>query len=467
MKIGWDDDLPEHIKKRWCHWLASLTALEHFSFPRCLKPEGFEDCEFAQLHHLADASEYAYGSVSYLLMRNSSNKMHCALLMDKSRVAPLRLPTVPRMELTAATVAVKMDGVLRRELQLDLAQSMFWTDSTVVLKYLQNETTRYRTFVANRVSAILKGSDVEQWRHVGTDKNPADCASRGQKVSDFMKNTSWISGPEFLCSPVECWPKSPLSDAETALDDPEIKRVTVNSVSVEESVNPFKKLIHYFSSWMKLKRTVVWFMKLKDLLWSLFQRRKELCAANEEECLDSGQQLVKSQMNSFKESNKSTRISVEDLEKAELHIIQFCQKEKFSEEIAALNKRQNVKRSSPLYKLNPVLQDGVLQVGERLSRAAMPVSNKQPIILSKDFHISDLVLQQIHKETGHGGRNHMLSELRQKFWMTRANMAVRKICGRCVTCRHLHGQAGRQLMADLPLQRVQPDEEWTISGHLN
>lgn len=157
-------------------------------------------------------------------------------------------------------------------------------------------------------------------------------------------------------------------------------------------------------------------------------------------------------MNSFKESYESTHISVEDLENAELDIIRFCQKEKFSEEIAALHKRQNVKRSSPLYKLNPIRQDDVLHVGGRLSRAAMPVSNKQPIILSRDFHISDLVIQQIHKETGHAGHNYMLSELRQRFWMTRANTAIRKIYGRCVMCRRLHGKAGRQLMADLPQQ---------------
>ena len=87
-KIGWDDHLPEPIKRRWCDWLSSLTALEHFSFPRCLKPEGFENYKSAQLHHFADASEYAYGSVSYLLMQDTVNKTHCAFLMGKSRVAP-------------------------------------------------------------------------------------------------------------------------------------------------------------------------------------------------------------------------------------------------------------------------------------------------------------------------------------------------------------------------------------------
>lgn len=74
---------------------------------------------------------------------------------------------------------------------------------------------------------------MEQWKHEGINKNPADCVSRGQKVDDRLKNTSWISGPEFLCGLVECWPKSPLSNAEIALDDPEIKKVMVNSIGVE------------------------------------------------------------------------------------------------------------------------------------------------------------------------------------------------------------------------------------------
>lgn len=458
LKIGWDDDLPEHIKKRWCDWLAGLTALEHFSFPRCLKPEDFGECAFAQLHHFADASEYAYGSVSYLLMRSTNNKLHCVFMMGKSRVAPLRSPTIPRMELTAATVAVKMDGVLRRELQLELTDSIFWTDSTVVLKYLENETTRYRTFVANRVSAILKDSDVEQWRHVGTDKNPADCASRGQRVCDFMKNTSWMSGPDFLWGPVECWPKTPSNNAECVLDDPEIKKFTVSYIAVAQNVAPFKRLVNHFSSWMKVKQAVAWFMKFKALLQSLCQRRKELCAAVKEISSKSNQQLIQNQMKSFKESYKTTHISLEDLDKAEQSIIRFCQKEKFSEEIASLKKGQSVKRSSPLYKLNPILQDDILRVGGRMSRAAMPEDGKQPIILSKDFHIAELILQQIHKETGHGGRNHMLSELRQRFWLTSANAAIRKVCGRCVICRRLHGKAGKQIMADLPQERVLPDD---------
>lgn len=458
LKIGWDDDLPEHIKRRWTDWLTSLPALEHFSVARCFKPKDFGNDVFAQLHHFADASEDAYGSVSYLLMRNTSNETQCAFMMGKSRVAPLRPPTIPRLELTAATVAIRMDSVLRRELQLNLAESVFWTDSTVVLQYLRNETTRFRTFVANRVAAILKGSDVEQWKHISTDKNPADCASRGQRVDEFMKNRTWVSGPDFLRSPVEFWPNTPLNCPEITSGDPEIKKATVNKIEVEENVAPFKRLINYFSSWTKLKRAVAWFLKLKALLWSLCQKRKELCVTSVENSFDNDRQLRQSQIDSFRTSFKPTQISVEDLNQAELDIIRFCQKEKFSEEVSALHKGQSVKRNSHLYKLNPVLQEDLLRVGGRLSWAAMPEIAKQPIILSRDFHISDLVLQQIHEETGHGGRNHMLSELRQKFWIPSANTAIRKIIAKCVTCRRLHGRVGKQLMADLPQERVLPDD---------
>ncbi|KAL6483375.1 hypothetical protein MHYP_G00082470 [Metynnis hypsauchen] len=88
----------------------------------------------------------------------------------------------------------------------------------------------------------------------------------------------------------------------------------------------------------------------------------------------------------------------------------------------------------------------------------MPESSKQPVILSRDFHITDLLLQQIHLKTGHGGRNHMLSELWQRFWIPSANMAIRKVIGKCVMCRRLHGKVGNQLMADLPQERVIPDD---------
>lgn len=127
--------------------------LSDFGVDQCFKATHFGETVFVQLHHFCDASEEGYGTVTYLVQENSSNKVHCAFVMGKAGVIPLKPTTVPCLELTAATMAGHMDKMLRRELQL--VDSVFWTDSTAVLKYVNNEMTRFRTFVANSVLDIL------------------------------------------------------------------------------------------------------------------------------------------------------------------------------------------------------------------------------------------------------------------------------------------------------------------------
>lgn len=151
-------------------------------------------------------------------------------------------------------------------------------------------------------------------------------------------------------------------------------------------------------------------------------------------------------------------LTVEELKEAELEIVRSCQRKRFPEELSSLFKNQPVKRTSHLYKLNPVLDDGVLRVGGRLSRAAMPEESKHPIILCRDLHITDLILRHVHEEVGHNGRAHMLARLRQRYWVTGAGAAIRKIVSKCVVCRRVQGAPGSQQMADFSLNRVSPDE---------
>jgi len=86
-----------------------------------------------QLHHFSDASEVAYGSVSYLRTIYADSEIHCAIVYSKSRVAPIKTMTIPRKELAAAAVSVQVDKTLRRELDYQIEDSYFWTDSMVVL----------------------------------------------------------------------------------------------------------------------------------------------------------------------------------------------------------------------------------------------------------------------------------------------------------------------------------------------
>ena len=109
------------------------------------------------VHHFADASRIAYGTVSYIRLTNYEGKLHCAFLFGKSRLADVKPMTIPRLELCAAVVAVQVDQMLRKELELNLEESVFWTDSMSVLQYIRNESTRFHTFVASRLAIIHNG----------------------------------------------------------------------------------------------------------------------------------------------------------------------------------------------------------------------------------------------------------------------------------------------------------------------
>ena len=442
--LGWDDAIPASAAQEWRDWVKELQTLDGFRTSRCLKPPNFGEITSAQLHHFADASEEGYGTVTYLLLHNHQGLAHRAFIMGKSRVAPLKTVTIPRMELTAAVVAARMDKLWRRELRMELQDSVFWSDSTSVLKYIKNETSRFRVFVANRVSEILRMSNPSQWRYVSTTCNPADLASRGVRVESFLKDEIWMCGPSFLLQPKEAWPVDPDDLGKLTAGDPEVKVSAIVSVEQEKD-NAVTCLINRSSSWTRLLRVMAWILKLKALLLNI-RKRKE---ATDQSASSEGQ---------HKDIKMCCRyLSLEEIKNSELEIIKFCQMQKYSEEFSCLQRGESVKANSHIYKLDPILDDGVLRVGGRLSKAAMPEESKHPAIIAKDLHISDLIIRHIHKAVGHGGRNHVLSKLRQRYWIPSASVAIRKILSRCVVCRRLHGTIGHQQMADLPADRVSPD----------
>lgn len=118
--------------------------------------------------------------------------------MGKARVAPLKPVTIPRLELTAALVSIKVSASLQRELDYEKIKEVFWTDNQVVLGYTGNDVRRFHVFVANRVQRIWDHSSADQWRCVKTKDNPADEASRGLSAEQLVQNSRWLTGPAFL-----------------------------------------------------------------------------------------------------------------------------------------------------------------------------------------------------------------------------------------------------------------------------
>ncbi|XP_063955063.1 uncharacterized protein LOC135153986 [Lytechinus pictus] len=441
LKLKWDEPVPDREGQEWEDWLKDLPEMSNMSINRCIKPHDFGAVKDYQLHHFSDASEKAYGAVSYLVMVNTEGTVNCSLILAKSRLTPLKKVTVPRLELMAATLATKLDGVLRQELDVNISKSTFWTDSTIVLRYIKNEDRRFKTFVANRVAAIRDKSDPNQWRHVRTSLNPADEASRGMTANEMKENKRWLHGPDFLYHDESTWPED-VTDVKLGNDsDLEVKSDGKSfMVETTETDHTLEFLSHY-STWYRLKRAVCWIRRF--FVWLKHK--------------------------SDPPETLKARLTLDEMREAEKKILSYEQKRAFPEEINALNTAQSddgganqkwktVKKNSKIYKLDPKMDDGLLRVGGRLSRSSLPHEANHPVILPKDSHVTMLILRKIHEVSGHSGRNHMISILHQKYWITGASSLIRNMVGKCVMCKRQRGKVMEQQMSDLPEDRIRPDE---------
>ena len=248
-QAAWDEMVPDDIKARWEKWRGELHALAELKIRRCYKPDNFGHVKTVELHSFSDASVNGYGQCSYLRMINDRDEVHCALVMAKSRLTPLKPVTVPRLELTAAVVSMKISSLLQKELNYQDMQEFFWTDSRVVLGYISKEARLFHTFVANRVQAIRDHASPEQWRYVDTKDNPADDASRGLGANELIRSERWWNGLNFLWKPL---PNETNFDPQVPPDDPEVRKVKVLASTSAEHSDLIDDIKH-FSNWFHAK----------------------------------------------------------------------------------------------------------------------------------------------------------------------------------------------------------------------
>ncbi|XP_064621732.1 uncharacterized protein LOC135484315 [Lineus longissimus] len=430
-KLGWDDGMSQHQQQQWNRWLEDLPKLENFSVPRCLRSEDQDTVVHNQLHHFSDASEGGFGATSYLRQEDIYGRVHCALVMTKAKLTPLKTTTIPRLELTAAVEAVKLDKLLRSELEIPLCESVFWTDSMIVLYYIRNKTKRYQTFVANRVAKIHESTVPTQWRHVPTDQNPADDVSRGMTADELIGsgNDRWRNGPEFLKQQETQWPKEPIViETEGMIEvKPEVKVYATNPTQ-DGGQQAISTMINHYSCWYRLKKGIAWMLRLKKVLHQKV-KNKDI----------PGQVAM---------TPPRRGLTVDELLEAEQEVLKFVQKKAFGDIQANF-------KTCKLKKLNPVLDsDGILRVGGRLENSNLPDETKHQIILPKKHHVVDLIVRYSHNLTGHSGSERILTEVRQKFWIIKGRLAVRRNNTKCLHCRKRNVKPMIQQMADLPSDRV-------------
>ncbi len=453
-KIGWDDEIEGNDLLVWQQWKDGLVKLSDFSVPRCYKPKDFGQVVSCQLHHFADASEVGYGTASYIRLVDTAGQIACSLIMGKARVTPLKKTSIPRLELTAATMAVRLHNTLIAEIDMAIDRVVFWTDSTTVLRYIRNETSRYHTFVANRVAVIRGSTEIDAWRYVDTKSNTADFASRGIKFDDGISIQRWLRGPEFLWSDEARWPADIL-DSELVTHEVDVEekhdvagKSSVVAASIAEPVSPLAALINYHSQWHKLRRAVGWLIEIADVL----KRRAALRSEMSGQPADAVRKALA--------GVKRTVLRVVSLNKATEALVKHEQAASFPDEIECLSGAQPraVKRTSPLHKFDIFLDEGVIRVGGRLGRARLQYGAKHPYVLPKCSRVSTMLVEETHASVGHLGTNSVLAALREEYWVLRASVLIQSVVRKCVRCRRYQAKPGEQKMADLPAERVTASE---------
>lgn len=211
------------------------------------------------------------------------------------------------------------------------------------------------------------------------------------------------------------------------------------------------KVFERFSSWTRLRKIVAWILRYKNIL----QRQVQQCKTSEK---------ISYQAN----TEKVIPLSVSELKEAEEEIIRHVQNQGFKEEMQELRhtaketqERRNkkaVKKSSSIHKLDPVLENGLIRVGGRLHHAPIKSDAKHPVILPRNHHVVNLIINYYHRASGHSGIEYTLSLIRQRFWIIAARSSVRSIVNTCFNCRRRQAPTMQQKMASLPVDRITPSK---------
>lgn len=290
------------------------------------------------------------------------------------------------------------------------------------------------------------------WKWVAGESNPADLASRGTPANSLVNNSLWWNGPEWLKLTEPNWPKCtpPPGDLKNEISA-EFKIVSHIVLKKPLTKGP------WFNS--KVKSPLVAYKNFNrqravPLLqaYSSFKKLKRVMAT-----------ILRAITNFRKGKNGSRKIgplSNDELQQAEIKMIQMDQELTFSKELTALKNNEPCKNAS-MWLDN---QNKILRLSGRVQSENLAFNEMYPIILSPTSDLVPLIIREAHLKTLHGGVQLTLQNIRQKFWVDKARQMARKIINHCPTCFRHKIKLSKQLMAVLPKQRTKPQRPFSVVG---
>ncbi|XP_062539155.1 uncharacterized protein LOC134207453 [Armigeres subalbatus] len=420
--IGWHEELPPKLMAQWKKLRNELTELVDIKIPRRVTVDNVNSWE---IYGFADASVKAYGCCVYLRSVKTNDAPEMFLLCGKSRVTPIKEVdrkskddnnpcemTIPRLELCAALLLAEQVTKVIKALDVTVDRVILWSDSQIVLSWLQFMNPTTSIFVRNRVNQIRELTSNYEWKYVPTKNNPADHISRGLYPKQLTESDLWWRGPNTEnAGPVVLLCEKIVPDSNHVMDT-----------------------ILKCSNFRKLER-----------IFGYILRFIENCRKK----------------NDQRRSGKLNRL---DFDAALLAMVKVVQQETLSEEINCL--KAGIMLKGKLNKLNPIIEtdSGLLRVGGRLRNSDLPYNQRHPMILPEKHHLTELIIETFHREHLHVGQNGLLAVLRRCFWPMNAKRAIHRVLRRCVKCFRVQPKDTTQFMGDLPKCRVTVAEPFARTG---
>ncbi|XP_054085783.1 uncharacterized protein LOC128921654 [Zeugodacus cucurbitae] len=422
--LSWDTPLPDNLCREWLKYRSLLPELNQVRIGRWI---GMTPHVPTSLHGFCDASVHAYAAVIYTRTSCSNDSIRFTLLTARTKVAPLKAATIPRLELSAALLLAETLQNVRDAMGLADVPYYLWSDSAIVLCWLKKNPITLKPFTCNRVRRIQELTSPARWHHIRSAQNPADCTSRGITPEELLVHPLWWHGPDETHMIYSTNNDTLLSKDESEVIVAETRNTNKMIVLVSHPLYTHRPngqtilLTERFSTITRLLGTIAIILR-----W--LQRRRHL---------------------------RQPVIVAQELDDALYTIIRLEQEEHFADEIRHLKSRSGLVSSSRILPLNPFLDENqILRVGGRIHKAELAHDSRFPIILPKATPLVKLLLQQAREVTLHGGTQLMLHTLRRRFWILSARQAVKSFIHNCVICRRHRGEVLTQQMASLPGQRV-------------
>ncbi|KAF0721556.1 Integrase catalytic domain-containing protein, partial [Aphis craccivora] len=426
--VGWDDPLPSDIQVDWDAFTSELPSLLTIRVPRYINTFCGAPCF---LLGFCDASQRGYAAVVYIRVADTTVGDPVFLIGAKTKVAPIKTLTIPRLELNAASLLARwlsrVKGVLAS--QLNIIGVRAWSDSTIVLSWLTVPHQSFKVYVSNRVHQIHNLLPDCRWQYVDSTNNPADCASRGITPSVLAQHELYWRGPDLIYGDPTDWdhPFSPLSLSHL----PEVQPV---SCAVHLS-NPTEEWFARFSDYDRMRRVVAYILRFIALCRRHVPRSEGpvvLCK---------------------RELDAATRVLIIESQRVHLSTL-----------LSELSRGNRVS-SKPLARLSPFIDsEGVIRVGGRLRHSFINYDCKHPVLIAKRSIFASMLCRRWHLATGHAGPRVLTVIISRQYWVISLRSVLHHVITGCVKCVRLDAKPPSPLMADLPATRVRPKRPFSCVG---